>query len=83
MSVSTGSKIPTDDCFSGPINRWPRLTAVVSLGQGVLYHHYLLYLLIMSFQNIYIYSENSLEIILFARSPVQWSNVFHKVISST
>ena len=36
MIVKTSSKVPTDDCFSGPINRGRHLTAVlVSLGQGV------------------------------------------------
>ena len=29
MIVSTSSKVPTDDCFSGPINRGLRLTAVL------------------------------------------------------
>ena len=29
MIVSTISKVPTDDCFSGPINRRLRLTAVL------------------------------------------------------
>ena len=34
MIVSTSSKVPTDDCFSRPINRWLPCT-LVSLGQGV------------------------------------------------
>ena len=29
MIESTSSKVPTDDCFSGPINRRLRLTAVL------------------------------------------------------
>ena len=30
MIVSTSSKVPTDDCFSRPINRWLlRLTVVL------------------------------------------------------
>ena len=29
MIVSTRSKFPTDGCFSGPINRCLRLTAVL------------------------------------------------------
>ena len=29
MIVSTTSKVPTDHCFSGPINRLLRLTAVL------------------------------------------------------
>ena len=29
MIVWSSKKVPTDECFSGPINRWVRLTAVL------------------------------------------------------